>query len=148
MAGFRTYARVEANALCVHANIGELDKLLKLDGQSRHGAGVAYDEVEGTFLKSTLLSSSSVERLGRRIGIDLGSIVSNYAGVAYGWRSVSFHMPRGRRRDFKVNRESARNRRERKQKRRRGDANSADRRRRISRRDGEDEEWVLEVCFG
>lgn len=103
MAVCGTYAGVEANALCVHANIGELDKLLKLDGQSRHGAGVAYDEVKGTFLESTLLSSSSVERLGRRIGIDLGSIVSNYAGVAYGWRSVSFHMPRGRRRDFEVN---------------------------------------------
>jgi hypothetical protein len=58
IAGWKTYAGVEADALSVHANIGELDELLKLDGQRRHDAGVAYDKVKWTVFKSMLLSSS------------------------------------------------------------------------------------------
>lgn len=53
-----TYAGVEADALGVHADVGELDKLLKLDGQGRHDAGMAYYQVKGTVVKSILLSST------------------------------------------------------------------------------------------
>lgn len=39
--GMETHAGVEADALGVHANVGELDELLELDGQRRHDACVA-----------------------------------------------------------------------------------------------------------
>lgn len=35
----KTYARVEADGLCVDAQVAELDQLLELDGQGRHDAG-------------------------------------------------------------------------------------------------------------
>lgn len=35
----RTYAGVEADGLCVNAQVAELDQLLELDGQGRHDAG-------------------------------------------------------------------------------------------------------------
>lgn len=54
--GCKTYARVEADALGVHANIGELDKLLKLDGQRRHDAGIIDYQGESRTVESILLA--------------------------------------------------------------------------------------------
>lgn len=52
-----TYAGVEADGLLVNAQAGELDQLLELDGQRRHDAGVAENQVVRAVVKSMLLAS-------------------------------------------------------------------------------------------
>lgn len=63
MAG--TYAGVETDALSVHAHVAELDELLELDGQRRHDAGIAYNQVVWAVVNSMLLASGAGEEGGR-----------------------------------------------------------------------------------
>lgn len=75
-----TYAGVEADALGIHAHVGELDNLLELDGKGRHDAGMAYYQVKGTVVKSILLSSTGTKE---SVDDELESISDRLPAIAW-----------------------------------------------------------------